>query len=248
MIRSGESRRCADRRAIRPHPGRWRLRLGRATSSESARALRPPEFALRFRRRTKAPPHSAGSRAQPEPGLGGSLEANPITGATLELSLGGRADLGADARDRILVRAYHAGRWIYLGAVDVKGEFSNAKRGDYLSFNLADIGAWSDLSDLKVVVEYTRESGENSSVYVDGLWVNVRYENDGLSGSSPEDLALSAQNIRSALSAKDAQDRKVRRDLLTTPEGSQIAFTHVDEHPDAKIIMKSDRALYHCHW
>lgn len=178
-------------------------------------------------------------------GLGDALVDKPITGATLELSLAGRADSAGSATDRILVRAYHAGRWIYLGDTGVKGEFSNAQRGGYLSFDLSAVGAWSDLTDLKVVVEYVRESGENSSVYVDGVWVNVRYESDGISGSTPEELALSAQNVRSALSAKDAQDRKVRRDLLTTPEGTQVSFAHVDTHPDAKITVKSDKELYH---
>ena len=92
-------------------------------------------------------------------GLGGALEKHPLTGATLELSLAGHASFSRTAYDRVLVRAYHKGRWEFLGEEEVRGEISNAKRGGYLHFDLSSLEQWGDLSDLKIVVEYDRASG-----------------------------------------------------------------------------------------
>ena len=179
-------------------------------------------------------------------GLGDGLVNKPLVSATLELSLAGRGGSSPNLHDRILVRAYHAGRWEYLGETALKGDLSNAKRGGYLSFDLSSIGEWKDLSDLKVVVEYVREHGGDSAAYLDGIWVNAKYSADTLTDpASPEEVALSAANIRSSLFAKDAEARKARRDILVTPEGKTITFTHGDTHADAKLSLKTDRDTYH---
>ena len=179
-------------------------------------------------------------------GLAGALSDKQITGATLELSLAGRGDLTSATHDRVLVRIYHNGRWEYLGETEVKGEFSNAKRGGYLSYELPLVANWSDLADVKVVVEYVREGAGDASAYVDGIWINAKYSADSLSGvASPDELALTAANLRSTLATKDVEERKAKRDILETPEGQVIPLTHVDEHSDAKIVIKSDKELYH---
>lgn len=185
-------------------------------------------------------------------GLGGALDTHPLQSATVEISLAGRG-VNRQTDDRILVRAYHSGRWEFLGDMSVVGEFSNSKRGGYLSFSLEKFAQWGDLSDLKIVVEYVRESEEGgekenelASAYVDGVWINVVYEEDVLGeAGSPESLALTSQNLRSELFAKDAEARKVRRDLLTTSDGDNIAFVHVDEHDGAALTLKTDKVQYH---
>ena len=179
-------------------------------------------------------------------GLGDALLDKPLLSATLELSLAGRGEFVSKGNDRILVRAYHGGRWEYLGETPVKGEFSNAKRGGYLSFDLPSIGKWGDLSDLKIVVEYVREGEGDASAYVDGVWINAKYNSDVLAnGTSPDNIALTSANVRSALSAKDALARKAYRDELKTVDRGVIMFSHVDEHPDAKLVIKTDRDTYH---
>jgi len=132
----------------------------------------------------------------------------------------------------------------------VRGDLSNGKRGGYLSFPLSSFAHWGDLSDLKVVVEYVREGeefgGDAASAYVDGVWVNAKYSDNTLAdSSSPESLALSAANVHSALFAKDAEARKVRRDTLTLSDDKVVSFVHADEHKDAKLTVKTDRETYH---
>ncbi len=177
-------------------------------------------------------------------GLGGTLEGKAVAGATLELSLAGRGAYSSGEYDRVLVRAYLAGRWEFLGSSEIRGELSNAKRAGYLKFELPNISTWDDLSDLKVVLEYDRASEEDAAVYVDGLWVNVRYQDTTLN-SSAEEFALSGANIRSTLSARDAEARKARRDQLVTPEEGTILFTNGEAHEGQKLVIKSDKKTYH---
>jgi hypothetical protein len=178
-------------------------------------------------------------------GLGDAFSSHPLTSATLELSVAGRSELSALQHDRLLVRVFHAGRWEFLGETEIKGELSNAKRGGYLSYDLPEIADWKDLSDMKVVVEYAREGEGNASLLIDGVWVNAKYGTDSISAdATPEEIALSQSNVRSTLFAKDAEDRKVRRDILDTPEGREIALMHADEHDDADIIIKTDKEIY----
>ena len=178
-------------------------------------------------------------------GLGEAFAAHPLSSATLELSLAGRAELSS-TRDRLLVRIYHAGRWEYLGETEIKGELSNAKRGGYLSYELPSMSDWKDLADLKVVVEYAREGSGDASAYVDGLWINAKYSADSISANAtPEEIALTQANVRSSLFAKDAEERNARRDILDTPEGESILLSHEDVHADAKITIKTDKEMYH---
>ncbi|KKU78251.1 MAG: hypothetical protein UY04_C0044G0002 [Parcubacteria group bacterium GW2011_GWA2_47_7] len=178
-------------------------------------------------------------------GLGGALDKTPLLGATLELSLAGRGSFTSGEYDRVLVRAYHAGHWQYLGATDVRGEISNDKLGGYLKYELSDIGDWADLSDLKIVVEYDRTSDEDASVYLDGIWINARYANDALTDASPDTVALSSVNIRSSLAAKDAEARRARRDQLTLPDGKELVFGNQQEYADATLLVKTDTDMYH---
>ena len=182
-------------------------------------------------------------------GLGSALDTQPLLAATLQLSVAGRGTFSGDVHDRFIVRAYHDGRWEFLGETSVKGEFSNAKRGGYLSYALPDVATWSDLSDLRVVVEYVRQEGDgeesDASVVLDGVWVNAQYSSDTLSGVGADELALSGTNLRSALVAKDAALRDRDRDFLTTPEGEVRTLVHGNEHPDATLVIKTDRETYH---
>jgi len=177
-------------------------------------------------------------------GLGGALDKNPLLGATLELSLAGRGAFTSGEYDRVLVRAYHAGHWQFLGATELRGDISNGNRGSYLKYELSDIGDWEDLTDLKVVVEYDRTSDADASAYVDGIWINARYANDAIVDASPEEVALSGMNVRSALAAKDAEARKARRDQLTLPDGEALAFVNAQEYEGAILSVKTDKNIY----
>jgi hypothetical protein len=177
-------------------------------------------------------------------GLGGALEGHELVAATLELSLAGRGAYTSGEYDRVLVRAFHAGRWEFLGETVVQGDMSNGKRGGYLSLSLSQFSAWEDLADLKIAIEYDRTSAEDSSLYVDGLWVNVKYASLAGDEATPEDIALSGANIRSSLFARDAEARRARRDELTTPDGAHITFTNEGKHPDAMLRIKTDQAHY----
>jgi len=178
-------------------------------------------------------------------GLGVAMEGKTVLSANLEISLAGRGAFSGTQYDRVLVRAYHAGRWEHIGEVVVRGDLSNGKRGGYFTFPIDFFSDWSDLTDLKIAIEYDRESEEDASVYVDGIWVNARYSSDLTDDETPEQVALSAANLRSSLSAKDAEARRARRDLLVLPEGEVVAITHSDKHADAKLVVKTNKEIYH---
>ncbi len=178
-------------------------------------------------------------------GLGGALDKNPLLGATLEISLAGSGAFTTGAYDRVIVRAYHAGHWQFLGSTELRGEVSNGKHGGYRKYELPDIAEWQDLSDLKIVVEYDRTSDADASAYVDGIWINARYANDALADASAEDVALSGMNIRSTLLAKDAEARKARRDRLMLPEGKELSFVNRQDYAGATLSVKTDDAVYH---
>lgn len=184
-------------------------------------------------------------------GLGSIMDEKSFRSATLEVSLATKGPSASSQYDRVILRGYHAGRWSFLGESAVRGDVSNGKRGGYARFDLAPVMEWGDLSDLRIVLEYDRASGEErgepaSFVYVDGLWVNVKYERDlALSDNAPEDIALLSQNVKSTLLARDAEARKSRRDALKTFDGQTISFTHTDEHPTASLVVKTDKDIYH---
>lgn len=181
-------------------------------------------------------------------GLGGALAERPFRSATLELSLAGRTPFVSGIEDRFIVRAFQGGRWEYLGEMSARGEFSNAKRGGYLSFALPSVLDWSDLSDLKIVVEYVRDPAHQdqpTTVLLDGLWLNIKYASEMSAMDAPGELSLMSGNVRSSLAQADADLRRARRDVLVTPDGIAHSFVNGDDHDDATIAIKTDREVYH---
>lgn len=179
-------------------------------------------------------------------GLGGILGEREFLGGALELSIAGRGSFTAIEHDRLLVRARIAGKWTYLGEIVLEGEFSNGTRGGYASFEIPELVDWSDLADLRVVLEFDRANDEYTAIFVDGIWINARYKSLlGESTTDREDLALSGANIRSTLAAMDREARRTMRDRLLLPEGRMIEFSHGEEYPNARLLVRTDQSRYY---
>jgi hypothetical protein len=176
-------------------------------------------------------------------GLGGVMSGHKPERARVEVSLAGRGAFSATVYDRVLVRAYHAGKWVFLGELVIRGELSNGKRGGYVSFPLEQFSDWSSLDDVQVVLEYDRESAEDASVYVDGVWIDAEYTSDEEVASDETEIWNQA-HIRSALVARDAEARAVRRDTLKTESDKVYSFTHGEKLPDASFSLKTTEPLY----
>ncbi len=163
-------------------------------------------------------------------GVGTELSQYPVRNAEVVFSVAAKS-LPTEQHDRLLVRAYKNGRWVFLGEHVVRGETDNAFRGGYLRFPL-ELSSWSDLSDMIVVAEYVREGESDSTLLLDAAWVDVGFE----AAESPDDLALFSPNVKSALLSRDAERRAKERDTLDVGAGAVVHFENtISDLPSAKL-------------
>lgn len=174
-------------------------------------------------------------------GIEGSFTGKKFDSAELRFSFASVSDEALAAGGKLLVRYYFAGRWRQAGEVFLEGEVSNRTNGGYFMAALPDVAAWSDLSDVKVVIEYVgAEDGSAAELYLDAVWIDALYSEraqDILSGE--EETAEVPENVELDLSGKNADAA-----LLIMDDGSRIAFPYVDNLREDSLMIRGDRISY----
>ena len=170
----------------------------------------------------------------------GSLTNKPFKGVALNLSFAALAADGSQS-GRISVRYYHAGSWHSAGDIPVDATISNAANGGYFTEPLTGLNAWSDLSDVKVVVEYEEGDGTNPvSIYLDAVWLDAIYTDqiqDVLSGNvaNPNDVP---GNVSFSLASNDTPQNS-----LILDDGTTILFPYLDSLNDT-LSIRADKSSY----
>jgi hypothetical protein len=168
------------------------------------------------------------------------LTEKPFKGVALNLSFAALAADGSQS-GKLSVRYYHAGSWHSAGEIPIDAAISNASNGGFFTEPLTGLNSWSDLSDVKVVVEYEEGDGTSAvAVYLDSVWLDAIYTDkiqDVLSGNvaNPNDIP---GNVSFSLSSNDTPQNS-----LILDNGSKISFPYLDSLNDT-LSLRADKPSY----
>jgi hypothetical protein len=160
----------------------------------------------------------------------------------LNFSFASAAPEGDGADDKLVVRYFLNGQWRHGGEIFLNKEMSNAANGGYFSAALNDVQNWTDVSNMRVVIEYVRADGRQfAEFYLDSVWLDVSYKDrfaDPDRGLGEE--ATLPENVETELASRDAD---VARSLLVG-DGSYILFPYIDDIDEETVAIRADKALY----
>ncbi|MCL9972074.1 MAG: hypothetical protein NBV63_01560, partial [Candidatus Pacebacteria bacterium] len=170
--------------------------------------------------------------------LGGSITDTVFEKVSLGFSFAGRSDVGESAvDDRLLVRYFDDGVWRQAGEIYLNKELSNAANGGYFTSALDGVDSWTDLADVRVVVEYAREnSNADTELYLDAVWLSADYTDRAqqvLEGTT--DLEGVPENVLSEL----ADDGGV-----TLESGERVSFAFTDDVAVDTLEMRTSQKSF----
>jgi hypothetical protein len=119
-------------------------------------------------------------------GIGGDTSLGEIKNVQLRVSLGVSGEEGPDESDRLFVKYFYKGEWYLADAVVLNKEISNAQNGGHFLYAMPDIKIWDDLSNIKVSLEYDRNSNTKTEVFIDSAWLDVAFKSPDEEETVPE--------------------------------------------------------------
>ena len=166
----------------------------------------------------------------------GTPPENNIQNIGLRLSFGAEAENGF-TDDKLYIRYFTNNSWHLAGEVTINGTFANNSNGDHFSFGLPELAVWEDLEDLKIQLEFVRNSDSTTKIYLDGLWLDTTYEVD----FGEEGIDETEDNVADEL---QALEESASPDILIIDEGEKIEFDYTDDTRDENLIIKTDEQFY----
>jgi Domain of unknown function (DUF2341) len=173
--------------------------------------------------------------------ISGELRDKVLKGAVLNFSFASKAPETSKTDDKIVVRYFVNGGWRQGGDIFLNKELSNAANGGYFSTRLEDVDAWSDLTGLRVVIEYVRGSSSPIEVYLDSAWLDTEYKDRAqhvLSGNMLDESGELPENAAFSLN-----DGGVDQRTLLLQDGNSIPFFYTDDLDD-KLFIRADKVSY----
>ena len=174
--------------------------------------------------------------------IGDALADESIETIQLRMSLGAEADPSSFIDDKILVRYFYDGEWYLAGEITVDNDLSNQTNGGHYLFALPEVKSWADVDDLRVQLEFVRNSTSRTKVFVDGIWIDATYEVERADSDVVEEI-IEANDDR-VVTELARQEDSAHPDILQTQDG-RIEFDFTDSTRDENLIIKSDRETYH---
>jgi len=173
--------------------------------------------------------------------VAGSLTQKNLQYFELNFSFANLTSQNQVNESQLQVRYYHAGQWHSAGQIFLNNEISNSTNGGYFTATLDGLTTWSDLSDLKVVVEYVQGDTVPEQVYLDSLWVDGVYKEhvqDVLSGEAAQNPDDAPGNVTFSLAGGAAAGTLVESD------GTSVSFPYLDTLTGDSLVLRSDQQLY----
>ncbi len=170
-------------------------------------------------------------------GIGEGIDLGVIKNVQLRLSLssrgGGDSSL-ADVRDLLFVKYLYKDRWYLADTIVLDKDISNAENGGHFLYALPEVSTFSDLDDIKVSIEYDRNTDTERETSVDGAWLDVAYKTPNDEGEAP----TPTENVSDSLQSLDESNNP---DILAVSAQNKILFTSADSISSKGLVMKSDK-------
>ncbi|MCK9352242.1 MAG: DUF2341 domain-containing protein, partial [Candidatus Pacebacteria bacterium] len=169
-------------------------------------------------------------------GIADGASLGEIKKAALRLSFAAKGSGELSASDRLFVKYFYKGEWYLADSIALNKEISNASNGGHFLYTMPDITNWDELANVKVSIEFDRNSNENTEVFVDSAWLDIAFKT-----SEEIETAEKNSNVSSFLRAGEESNDP---DILQVGPGKKILFTNGNEISSKGFTVKTDKNVY----